>query len=414
MIDDFKKPVQKTPASSPPPNTIQTQDSLPTNLPPKNLVDDTEIETIDLSLQPSTESKYRIKTSNGNSKKRKRLIIGGIIAVLLIAGLAYYKFVYSNQDQATTAAVVEEKKKAEKAKLTSPLTGVEVKEESLIKRPVTAIMVENSPDARPQSGLDKSGVVFEAIAEGGITRFVALYQESQPEYIGPVRSARPYYVQWAFTFDASFGHVGGSPESLQLIKTLGVRDLDQFSNGGSYNRISSRPAPHNVYTSFAKLDALNTAKGYTTSKFTPWARKIDVPQTPTANIIDVSISGPTYSPRFTYDATANCYKRSQNGSPHNILASDLKTQTQLCPDVFIAMVLQKGLSSDGYHSDYKTTGSGKILVFQDGIVSAGTWSKKDDKSQYVFTDKNGLPMKLNTGQTWVTIVDSEGAVSYKP
>jgi len=110
----------------------------------------------------------------------------------------------------------------------SKLTGVQV-DPAVNQRPTTAVMIENSTAARPQSGLDQAGVVFEAIAEGGITRFEAIYQDSQPAYLGPVRSVRPYYIQWALGFDAAIAHVGGSPEALSDIKTWNAKDLDQFA-----------------------------------------------------------------------------------------------------------------------------------------------------------------------------------------
>jgi hypothetical protein len=240
-----------------------------------------------------------------------------------------------------------------------------------------------------------------------------LFQDTAPDYIGPVRSARPYYVEWAKTFDASYAHVGGSPDALALIPNLGVKDLDQFYNGDTYQRINSRVAPHNVYTDFTSLDALNAQKNYKTSKFTPWVRKADVKQTPTASVIDLNVSGPTYSPRFTYDPNSNSYLRLQEGEPHNVLAKD-KTQKQINPKTVVVLVANYGLDNDGYHSSYQTTGSGNMYVFQDGIVSTGKWSKADSKSQFVFTDKNGFPMELNRGQTWVTLVASDSAVTYKP
>lgn len=157
----------------------------------------------------------------------------------------------------------------------SPLTGIQVTP-ALAKRPVTDVMIENSIDARPQSGLESAGVVFEAVAEGGITRFSALFQEAEPQLIGPVRSVRPYYMDWVAPFQASVAHVGGSPDGLKKVRG-GMRDLDEFFNPGSYWRSTSRAAPHNVYTSFAKLDALNKSKGYKTSTFTSWPRKQDAP-----------------------------------------------------------------------------------------------------------------------------------------
>ena len=364
-------------------------------------------------VQPEP-SKFVIKTRTPSNKKRNLLIAGILFLIVMIGAGAYWWFNKKPAAPANEQKAVVVAKKKESAKIYSPLTGVEVASQDIANRPVTGVMVENSPDARPQSGIDQAGIVFEAIAEGGITRFLALFQEAQPDYIGPVRSARPYYVEWAKTFDASYGHVGGSPDALALIKKLSVKDLDQFANGNAYQRISSRDAPHNVYTNFDKLNALNASKGYTSSKFTAWERKDDVAQTPTASIIDLNVSGPTYSPRFTYDASTNSYLRIQEGQPHYVLSKDLTTKKQINPKTVLVLTTTYGLDNDGYHSSYRTTGSGNMYVFQDGIVSTGTWSKADTNSQFVFTDKNGLPMKLNRGQTWVTLVSSDSSVSYKP
>lgn len=370
-------------------------------------------QTPQAELQPEP-SKFRVKTSEPSNKKRNFIIAGVILLVLAIGGGAYWWFTKDEAQSNSQPQATVTEKKVEKVKIYSPLSGAEVSTKELASRPVTGLMIENSPDSRPQSGLDQAGVVFEAIAEGGITRFLALYQEQQTDYIGPIRSARPYYVEWAKSFDASYGHVGGSPDALALIKKLGVKDLDQFANGAAYQRINTRPAPHNVYTDFTKLDALNKSKGYTSSTFTPWERKADVPQTPTASIIDLNVSGPTYSPRFTYDVATNSYLRLQEGEPHLVLAKDQTTKKQINPKAVVVLVTTYGIENDRIHSIYRTTGTGNLYVFQDGIVSTGTWSRTDAKAQYVFTDKNGLPMKLNRGQTWVTLVASDSAVSYKP
>ena len=361
--------------------------------------------------KPVTDSAQKPNFFKRLSKKQL-LIIAGIVAALLIGGGLVYWFVLKpdNKSSTNTTPVVTANKATPKAKPTSPLTGVELSDASLANRPVTGLMIENSGDARPQSGLTDAGIVFEAIAEGGITRFLALFQESQPQYIGPIRSARPYYIDFALPFDAGLGHVGGSPDALNDIKNLGVRDLDEFYNSQAYWRITERAAPHNVYSSFAKLDALNQSKGYTSSKFTPFTRKKDVPQTPTASSIDFSISSSFYSPHFQYNTATNTYKRSEGGVAH----VDAQTGAQISPKVVIALVMNQGLASDGDHTTYQDTGSGKMYVFQDGIVSVGTWAKSSRQSQFVFTDKNGLTMKLNAGQTWISIVGSASYVSYTP
>ena len=150
-------------------------------------------------------------------------------------------------------------KASEPKKFYSSLTGVEVTE-AVSKRPVTGVMIENSPDARPQSGLKEAGVVFESVAEGGITRFLALYQEGQPKLIGPVRSVRPQFASLVAPFDAGLAHVGGSDIPLKKLRSGKIKDLDQFFSPDYYWRATGRYAPHNVYTSAQKLDALNKAK----------------------------------------------------------------------------------------------------------------------------------------------------------
>ena len=125
----------------------------------------------------------------------------------------------------------------------SHLNGIEVASKADLSRPVTAIMIENSPDARPHSGLKQAEVVYEAIAEGGITRFLTLFQQHKPQLIGPVRSLRMYYVDWLAPYQASVAHVGGSHASLQEVRNGKYRDIDQFFNGSSYWRANDRRPP---------------------------------------------------------------------------------------------------------------------------------------------------------------------------
>ncbi len=346
------------------------------------------------------------------AKKKLILIISAAAVVLLGAGAAAYWFYFKDKPQSVVnnSGPIAEATPTPTPTPISPLTGMEVASAELAARPVTGLMIENSWAARPQSGLLEAGIVFEAIAEGGITRFLALYQEAQPQYIGPVRSIRPYYIDFAMSFDAAVGHAGGSPDALGDINSLGMKNLEAFQNGSTFFRIDERESPHNLYTSFANLDALNAAKGYTSSNFTPFVRKQDVPQTPSAAIIDFSISGYDYSAHFEYDTVINSYKRFQAGEAH----TDSASGTQISPKVVIALVMSRHIMSDGSHNAYQDTGTGTMYVFQDGIASVGTWSKAERTSAFIFTDKNGLPMELNTGQTWISIVDSDTSVSYRP
>ena len=268
-----------------------------------------------------------------------------------------------------------------------------------------------------EMGVGEGALIFEAIAEGGITRFLTLFQESQPAYIGPVRSIRPYYLDWAAPFDAPVAHVGGSLDALNQVRS-GMKDLDQFFNASTYTRIKERFAPHNVYTNFTNLDALNAKKGYTSSNFTSWDRKVDAPAAaPSITSIDFNISGFYYNVHYAYDKPTNSYLRLEAGKAHvdTISAAD-KSPQQLHPKVVIGLVMpySYGPASDGTRSSYGTTGTGKMYLFQDGTLTEGTWSKASRGAQFEFKDASGVKLKLNTGQTWITIVSNASSVVSKP
>lgn len=335
--------------------------------------------------------------------------------ILMVAGLVVLVgivFGLTHHGKKTVPTVVKKANKVVVAKtVPSTLTGLPV-DPAVNQRPVTAVMIENSLDARPQSGLGDAGVVFEAIAEGGITRFLALFQDTAPGNIGPIRSARPYYVQWAMGFDAGYAHVGGSPEALDDIKAWGVHDLDQFANGGSYHRVGDRAAPHNVYSSIDTLNQLETSKGYATSTYGGFTRKTKAAsaKTITARTVDFNISGPDFNVHYEYDKGNNRYVRNEGGAPH----IDANSNQQITPKVVIGMIVPYGLEADDHHSSYGVIGSGQVFVFQDGAVTTGTWSKDDSTHQIKFTDAAGKTLALDPGQTWITALGDAGRVSYAP
>lgn len=290
-------------------------------------------------------------------------------------------------------------------KFYSPLTGLEVKDQAATKQAVTAIMIENSPDARPQSGVKQAGVVYEAVAEGGITRFLTLHQQDKPQLIGPVRSLRMYYVDWLAPYNASIAHVGGSAASLAEVRNGSYRDIDQFFNSGFYWRAADRYAPHNVYTSFEKLDALNSSKGYAESSFTGFARADGKASSkPNASSVAINISGPLYNTTYTFKPEHNYYERSLAGEPHLD-----REDGQITPSVVIALkVDMTKVLEDGYRESITTTGSGQAVIFQNGSAQEVTWNKPDRKSPLQFTDASGKEVPLIRGQTWISAVPNQG------
>lgn len=344
----------------------------------------------------------------GDSTNVKLFFI--LLAIIIAVGVGLIVMLMQHKEPTIYPTTVVPKPKPVAPTYYSPLTGSATTEE-LTKRPVTAVMIENSPEARPQSGLKDAGVVYEAIAEGGITRFVALYQESRPGLVGPVRSVRPYYVEWASAYDPAVAHVGGSQRALSMIRSgaYGV-DMDQFFNGSYYWRANDRAAPHNVYTSFDKLDAMREAKGKTTSSFTGFQRQ-DSKKSATVNASSISIDVSTgqFHVEYAYQADTNTYRRSQGGQLHLD-----REGGQIAPSVVIAIKVAMSLGiEDGWREQITTTGSGQAYAFQNGSVTECTWSRESEKSPLRLLDSAGKDIALARGQTWITALDTSRGVSWQ-
>ncbi len=301
----------------------------------------------------------------------------------------------------------------------SSLTGTVVDNPEDAHAAITAVMIENSPAARPQSGLKNSGLVYEAVAEGGITRFLVLYQAEKPQIVGPVRSLRPYYVEWLRPYDASVAHVGGSKRALDEVRNGSYRDIDQFFNGGTYWRSSDRRAPHNVYTSFERIDRLNQEKGYSTSKIKGFSRlkatlsekeKAHQEALPKANVINAKISSAQYNPSYTYDSTSNIYLRSLGGGPHMD-----REDGQISPSVVIAMFVNENtVNEDGVRENIITTGEGRAVIFQNGTIQDVLWKREAVTDEIVFLDTAGEVVPLARGQTWImAIPNGKGDVQWQ-
>jgi hypothetical protein len=345
---------------------------------------------------------------------KKKLLIFVPIGIVLVAGSAVGAWALTRKKpvpvvQKAPVPVVQKIEEPPKpTTVASTLTGIQITPE-LNQRGVTGIMIENSIDARPQSGLLDAGIVYEAIAEGGITRFLALFQEAQPDYIGPVRSARPYYINWLKPYGAAYAHVGGSPEALQMINDQKIRDLNEYANSAAYERISSRYAPHNAYTSMGKLDEARVKNKLDAPTFTGFTRKPEAAsKAATATTIDFSISSAAFNVHYDYDAATNTYKRSEGGKPH----TDDRSKTQLSPKVVIALMCSYSIHPDNIHSVYQTIGSGKATIFQDGTFIDATWTKPTIDDQLSFTDAAGAKIALNAGQTWITALGLVSQMSH--
>lgn len=299
------------------------------------------------------------------------------------------------------------------------IDGLEVENGKENALPV-AVMIENLVSVRPQSGLQSAQVVYEALAEGGITRFVALYADRDMtiDSIGPVRSARPYFVDWAEEYRALYAHVGGSPQALeQLSQNTAVTNLDQFSNAQFFWREASLSAPHNVFTSselltFALRDnALADAKG----TFEPWkfllekAPEVETTAEQATNTIRIPFSSTSYEVIYTYDAIQQHYVRANGGEPH----LDALTGEQIHAKNVIVQFTPTRLLGDGTERlDIDTTGTGRAVVFRHGTAIEGTWKKDSSNDRTTWLSHDGEEIRLAPGNIWIAVLPEDRDLEY--
>ncbi len=386
-------------------------------------------------------------------KNNKLLIILGCLGVYLLTAGASYMY-FSNQSSASSTVVTgkvdndygalafdDGKPKTESC----PLNGVKYSKDQekwwQTHRPL-GVMIENSVDARPQSGLSFADVVYEAVAEGGITRFLSVFYCQDAGFVGPVRSARTYFLDFISEYGAFplYAHVGGAntpgkANALGQIVDYGwsvYNDLNQFSIGfPTFKRDESRlgrsvATEHTMYSTTRALWNVGKDRGLTNKdedgnswdeSFVEYSFKNDAATSErgTSQIVDVNFwtSQPNFSVKWVYDPTTNLYMRSVGGEKH----LDNNTKKQLSAKNVVILYMSEGRANDGYegnlHMLYGTKGTGDAVIFQDGKQIKGEWSKDDRESRTMLTDASGKKISFNRGVIWFQIVPDDSPISVK-
>ena len=318
-----------------------------------------------------------------------------------------------------------------------PLNGnmhTKAAKEAWEKRRPLAIMVENHQESRPQSGLSSADIVYEAIAEGGITRFMALYYCNLSDVqVGPVRSARTYFLDWLGEYDALYAHVGGAntpgpADALSQIIKYRVKDLNQFSIGfpifwRDYQRLGHTVATeHTMYSTTQKLWEIGSKRGWVAEdedgnkwdeNFTLWKFK-DGKSASSSQVVKVPFweSQGAYTVLWVYDSTSNSYKRKHDGSDH----TDLNNKKQLEAKNVVIQFERESNANDGYENNvhllYGTTGTGKVLIFQNGTLTEGKWTKATRISRTKYTDSGSKEVEFVRGVIWIQTVPEGSNVTY--
>lgn len=318
----------------------------------------------------------------------------------------------SDKEEAATPVVTEETGVETEEKNQSPLTG-EVQEKEFTARAV-AVMVNNHPKARPQSGLSKADIVYEVLAEGDVTRFLAIYQSQKPEEIGPVRSARDYYVELAKGYDSLYVAHGYSPDAQEMLTSGFIDNLNGMKYDGTlFKRASFRKAPHNSYISFEHIQEGAEQNDFDMERppeALNFSDKGPVSGEASQSVMISYNNNPLFNVVYDFNEEEGKYERYSNGE--QTIDYDSKDPV-LVENLFIVEASHKIVDDAGRRNiDFESGGNAYLI--QEGKLREVQWRNVDGR---ILPFENNEPVSLRKGSTWINIIPSSeglaGAVSYQ-
>jgi hypothetical protein len=289
----------------------------------------------------------------------------------------------------------------------APETGLPDATGQSLTRPALWVKIENTPEARPQAGLNQADVVFEQVTEGGITRFITLFNSEIPDVVGPIRSTRAMDSDVASPLGGVFAYSGGIPQSVQLITHAPVAAVDETTAGKAMFRDRSKRAPHNLFGHANDLVALGSGQPTPPPALFQYLPAGQAVNGDPVGSFTVGFD-PPYAPTYTYDATNNVWTRSIGSTPFVDAAGQQVAPTNVVVQfVPCCLPVPEG-------GTYITTGSGEAWVFSGGKMVKGTWSRNDRSQVTSFVDANNQPIRLTPGRTWVEFVPNGQNVDVTP
>ncbi len=283
-----------------------------------------------------------------------------------------------------------------------PLTGQVMTEENFDFFPI-AVMMDNASDIPPQAGLSAAAIIYEALAESNITRLLAIFNSQvKLEKVGPIRSARNYFMDWAEEYHGLFMHVGGSPQALAIIDDYKFTNIDEMGAAGIYFfRDDNLAAPHNVFTNSSNILRAGEMKKVSNlnQDFTSWHYVDDLSiNNPVDLAVNFSID--QYNIVWKFNHTLNIYQRFRNNDKSIDAAGE-----HLAADNIIVQIVPSSLI-DVERRSMDTQSGGVVFIFNKAGEAKGHWEYRDGRT--LFFDDNNQELSLVPGKTWVEIIDDPG------
>lgn len=348
---------------------------------------------------------------NKKSKKNKGIIVFIIILLIIVMGTGVVLYLKEKNNNKTDENVAQEEND-----VLQIVTKEQIEIYKTNKRPI-AIMIDNHKDAWPQSGLNDAYAVYEIIVEGGETRLMALFKEKDLEKVGPVRSSRHYFLDYALENDAIYTHYGWSPQAENDIKSLKVNNINGITESSKdFWRIKQKAAPHNVLTSTEKLRELASSKGYKTTtesesvlKYT--ASEVELENGKLASKVTIPYST-LHTTSYEYDSQTKTYTRYARGKKQTdfITSEPIKTKN------IIITFAENYTLNDKENKDrqgLKNIGTKKGYYITNGKAIEITCTKESRTSKTVYKDMNGNEIKVNDGNTFFNICPIDSKVTFE-
>lgn len=331
-----------------------------------------------------------------------------IACILVISGCKGDKEIVLEEEERVPfeEPVVEEEEVEEVPKYTYPLIGIGT-DDTIDHRPI-GVVIENSRDARPQSGLHKADIVYEVLAEGNITRLLAIYQSEIPEIIGPVRSSRDYTIELSKGYDTLYVTHGWSPRAREMLEK--ERQADYISgiryDGILFQRVNFRRAPHNSYITYENIIEGANREGYSiiadVEPLPSFLKDDHVPTGIDASKVEVRYAG-TYTVSYQYNKATENYDRYSN----NERTEDRETDIPVTVDnIFIVETTHRVVDNEGRRQIDLTSGGNAYLI-QKGIAQEVEWVNRDGR---ILPVKAGQDVGFKPGKTWINIVQTSPGI----
>lgn len=289
------------------------------------------------------------------------------------------------------------------ARVTWPLRGTTAPDADAVQRRPIVVKVAADAGARPQTGLADADLVLEIPVEGGLTRFAVVFHSKDPAKVGPVRSARQSDLQYLSTLHAVLAHVGASEPVTKMVRDAarsgGFLDIDEFQHPEAFERTTDRVPPYNAYTSGAKIRAAAGAADRVT------VAALRFGEAPANGVDGTSLAVPL-SERLTYayDQRLGAYHRAYaDGSKTTDGSAEVLPENVVLIKTDVTQIAGTADAAGAPSVDYRSTGSGPVVILRDGKRFDGTW-RREGAEMYSFVDANGAAIPLKPGLTWIHIV----------